>query len=120
MAGIEKKNFDSPDETRPFQGKGHAEILNVGGRTVGRSTFEPGWRWSVNVKPIAGTDSCQTSHFGYIISGRLRITMDDGTQGEAGPGDIFVVQPGHDGEVVGDEPCVALDFGDVAGYAKQL
>src|SRR3954463_12720539 len=101
MAGMEVKRFDSPDETRPFEGKGQAEVINVGGHVVGRATFEPGWRWSVNVKPIAGTDSCQVSHLGYIVSGRMRIWMDDGSEGEVGPGDVFALPPGHDAETVG-------------------
>jgi hypothetical protein len=72
---------------------------------------EPGWKWSNNVKPIAGTDSCQVSHLGYCISGGMKIYADDGTEAEIGPGDVFAIHPGHDAEVTGDEPCVALDFG---------
>jgi hypothetical protein len=119
MAGPEIKNFDSPDETRPFEGNGHADVVNVGGQTIGRGTFEPGWRWSTNVKPIAGTDSCQVSHLGYVMSGRMRVFMDDGTEGEAGPGDVVAIPPGHDAEVVGDEACVMLDFGQFGDYAKR-
>jgi hypothetical protein len=119
MAELEVKNFDSPDETRPFEGKGKAEVLQIAGRTVGRAIFEPGWRWSANVKPIAGTDSCQVTHLGYILSGRMRVFMDDGTEGEAGPGDVFSIPPGHDAEIVGDEACVALDFGAFGDYAKR-
>jgi len=119
MAALEVKSFDSPDETRPFEGKGQAEIVMMGGRPVGRATFEPGWRWSQNVKPIAGTESCQVNHLGYILSGRLRIFMEDGTEGEAGAGDVFAIAPGHDAEVVGDEPCVSLEFGDASTYAKR-
>jgi hypothetical protein len=119
MAEMEVKNFDSPDETRPFEGNGQAEVLQIGGHTVGRATFEPGWRWSQNVKPIAQTDSCEVSHLGYVVSGRMRIFMDDGTEGEVGPGDVFAVPPGHDAETVGDEPCVALDFGEFGDYAKR-
>lgn len=119
MANIEVKNFDAPDETRPFEGNGKADVVQLGGRTIGRATFEPGWRWSENVKPIAQTDSCQVSHLGYILSGRMRVFMDDGAQGEAGPGDVFAIPPGHDAEVVGDQPCIALDFGEYAEYAKR-
>ncbi|HEX5939749.1 MAG TPA: cupin domain-containing protein [Dehalococcoidia bacterium] len=118
MAAPEKKNFSSPDEVRRFQGKGQADMVNVGGRLVGRATYEPGWRWSQHVKAIAGTDSCQVSHLGYVLNGRLRVTMDDGTAAEVGPGDVFAIPPGHDGEVVGDETCVILDFGEVSGYAR--
>ncbi|MCA1698484.1 MAG: cupin, partial [Actinobacteria bacterium] len=78
MAAAEVKNFDSPDETRPFEGKGKADVVEVGGQTVGKGVFEPGWKWSNNVKPIAQTDSCQVSHLGYVLSGRMRIYMDDG------------------------------------------
>jgi cupin domain len=119
MATPEVKNFDSPDETRPFEGKGEAYVLNIGGRTVGKGVFEPGWRWSVNVKPIAGTDSCQVSHLGYVISGQMRVIMDDGSEAVGRPGDVVALPPGHDAEVVGDEPCVFLDFGEFGDYAKR-
>jgi Cupin domain len=115
----EAKSFDSPDEVRPFEGKGQAEVLNIGGKVVGKATFEPGWKWSENVKPIAGTDSCEVSHLGYVISGRMKIYMDDGRELEVGPGDVMAVAPGHDAEVIGDEPCVALDFGEFGDYAKR-
>ena len=118
MAGFEKKSFDNPDEVRPFEGNGHSDVIRVGGHTIGRGTFEPGWRWSNNVKPIAKTDSCQVTHLGYVVSGRMRIFMNDGTEGEVGPGETFTVEPGHDAEVVGDEPCIALEFGEASKYAK--
>ena len=116
---LEVKSFDSPDETRPFEGKGHADVVIIAGQTVGRATFEPGWRWSENVKPIAGTDSCQVSHLGYVLSGQMRVFMDDGTEGIASQGDVCAIPPGHDAEVVGDEPCVMLDFGEFGDYAKR-
>ena len=116
---FEVKSFDSPDETRPFEGNGQADVVNVGGRTIGRGTFEPGWRWSENVKPIAGTDSCEVSHLGYVLSGRMRVLMDDGSSGEVGAGDVVAIAPGHDAEVVGDEPCEMLDFGEFGDYAKR-
>ena len=119
MASVEVKSFDSPDETRPFQGKGKADVVKVGGQSVGRGVFEPGWRWSENVKPIAGTDSCEVSHLGYCISGRMRVSMDDGTQQDVGPGEVIAIPPGHDAEVVGDEPCVLIDFGEFGDYAKR-
>jgi mannose-6-phosphate isomerase-like protein (cupin superfamily) len=120
MAGIEVKTFDSPDETRPFEGKGHLDMVTVGGRDVGRGTFEPGWRWSENVKPIAQTESCRFHHVGYVLSGRMRVTMDDGSEGEVGPGDVLSIAPGHDAEVIGDEPCVMIDVGEDEGeYAKR-
>ncbi len=119
MAGMEIKNFDSPDETRPFEGKGEARVVEIGGRVVGKGTFQPGWRWSVNVKPIAGTESCQVSHLGMVISGRMRVVMDNGAEGVVGPGDVFALPPGHDAEVVGGEPCVMVDFGEFGDYAKR-
>ena len=119
MASIEVKKFDSPDEVREFEGNGRADVLNIGGRTVGRGTFEPGWRWSENVKPIAGTESCEVSHLGYCVSGRMRVTMDDGSDAECGPGDVMAIPPGHDAEVVGDEPCIFVDFGEFGDYAKR-
>ena len=118
MAATEIKNFDSPDEVRQFEGKGQAKVVNVAGQVVGRGTFEPGWKWSNDLKPIAGTDSCQTRHFGYVESGRMKVVMDDGTETEIGPGEVAAIEPGHDAEVVGDEACVFVDFGDVGQYAK--
>jgi uncharacterized cupin superfamily protein len=119
MASTEVKSFDSPDEVRPFEGKGQVEMVNLAGHAVGRGTFEPGWKWSENVKPIAGTDTCQVSHLGYVISGRMRVYMDDGSEGEIGPGNVVAIPPGHDAEVVGDEACVMLDFGEIGAYAKR-
>ena len=119
MADVEVKNFDSPDEVRPFEGNGEAKVVQVAGRTIGRGTFEPGWKWSENVKPIAGTDSCEVSHLGYCLSGRMTIYMDDGSQSDVGPGDVVAIPPGHDAEVVGDEPCEFIDFGEFGEYAKR-
>jgi Cupin domain len=119
MAEAEVKNFNSPDETRPFEGNGKADVVEIAGQTVGRGVFEPGWRWSHNVKPIAGTDSCEVSHLGYVVSGRMKVTMDDGGETEVGPGDVAAIPPGHDAETVGDEPCVMVDFGEVGDYAKR-
>lgn len=115
---LEVKNLDSPDETRPFVSNGKADIVDVGGVTVGRGVFEPGWRWSEHVKPIAGTDTCQAGHTGYCLSGRMKVVMDEGAEAEIGPGDAFVISPGHDAWIVGDEPCVLLDFSGMAQYAK--
>ena len=70
MASFERKRFDAPDEIRPFQDKGKVEILNIGGGVVGRAVFEPGWKWSDHVRPIAGTDTCQAAHVGYVVSDR--------------------------------------------------
>jgi uncharacterized cupin superfamily protein len=119
MADIEVKSFDSPDETRPFEGNGKADVVNVAGKTIGKGTFEPGWRWSENVKPIAQTDSCQVSHLGYVLSGRMKVFMDEGSEAEVGPNQVFAIPPGHDAEVIGDEPCVMVDFGEFGEYAKR-
>ena len=118
MGGLEVKSLESPDETRPFVDKGEADVVNIGGGAVMRATFEPGWRWSEHVKPLAGTDSCQSPHFLYVMSGRMHVAMDDGSEGEAGPGDVTRIEPGHDAWVVGDESCVAIDFGPSPAYAK--
>ena len=118
-ASVEAKSFDSPDETRQFEGKGHVDVVMLAGHPVGRGVFEPGWKWSVNVKPIAGTDSCEVSHLGYCMSGRMKIHMDDGSASEIGPGEAVAIPPGHDAEVVGDEACVMIDFGEISEYAKR-
>ena len=117
MAGLESRSFDQPDETRTFD-KGRMDLITAGSTTIGRAVFEPGWKWSECVKPIAGTDSCQVAHTGYIVSGQMHVVMDDGTEGDAGPGQVFVIAPGHDAWIVGDEPCIALDVQGAATYAK--
>ena len=119
MAGLEIKSVKSPDETRPFVDKGNAAVVNIGGHPAIYGTLEPGWKWSEHVKPIAGTDSCQAGHLLYCLSGRMKVVMDDGTEGELGPGDMAAIEPGHDAWIVGDEACVAVDFGSVAQYAKK-
>ena len=116
---LEIKSSRAPDEVRPFVDKGRVEVMHLGDHAVMRGTFEPGWQWSKHVKPLAGTPSCQTAHVGYCMSGRMRIVMDDGAAREFGPGDFFSIDPGHDAQVLGDEPCVLLDFGGVKDYAKQ-
>ncbi|MFC9894180.1 cupin domain-containing protein [Nocardia sp. NPDC127579] len=120
MAGLVRRTFDSPDETRPFeQGKGQLDLVNLDGGAVGRAVFEPGWRWSEHVKPIAQTDSCEAAHIGYCVSGRIHVVMNDGEQQEYGPGDFMIVPPGHDAWVVGDESCVVLDWQGYDDYAKR-
>jgi hypothetical protein len=119
MAEMEVGNFDSPDETRPFEGKGQVEIVTIAGQAVGRATFEPGWKWSSNVKPIAGTDSCQADHLGYVVSGRMRVYMNDGSEIEVGAGELMAIPPGHDAEIIGDETCVVIDWGQFGDYAKR-
>ena len=116
---LERKPFGTPDEVRPFDGgKGRMEVVTVGDVTMGRGTFEPGWRWSDYVKPLAKTESCQANHTGYVLEGRMVVRMNDGAEMEFGPGDSFVMPPGHDAWVVGDKRCVLIDFTGVAKYAK--
>jgi quercetin dioxygenase-like cupin family protein len=120
MAGMQKMSLNAPEETRPFEdGKGKVELVNVAAGPVGRATFEPGWRWSEHVKPIAGTDSCQAPHLGYYVSGRMHVVMDDGEEMEFGPGDFSIIPGGHDAWIVGDEPCVVIDWQGFADYAKR-
>ena len=114
----EHKGFGTPDEVREFP-HGRAEILNVGGGIVGRLVLEPGWRWSSDVKPIAGTSSCEAPHFQYHVSGRLAIRMDDGSEFVAGPGDITSLPAGHDAWVVGDQTVVWVDWFGASNWAKQ-
>jgi hypothetical protein len=112
------RSLSAPDEVRTFP-KGRLEMVWIDGVLFGRAVFEPGWRWSTSVKPIAGTESCEFPHRSYIHSGSLHIRMDDGTELDAGPGDVFVIGPGHDAWVTSDEPCVMYDCGgEDADYAK--
>jgi hypothetical protein len=118
MDKTEHRSFEAPDETREFP-RGRAEILNIGGGEVGRLVFQPGWRWSTDVQPIAGTGSCEAPHFQYHVSGRLAIRMDDGTEFIAGPGDVTTLPSGHDAWVVGEEPVVTVDWFGAGSYARQ-
>lgn len=115
LPGMEKKSLDSsPDQTLTFE-KGKVEIAKVGDTTIGRGYFEPGWSWEKSIKPIAKTDSCQLPHTHYVISGRLKVALDDGTEEEFGRGDVAYVPPGHNSWVVGNEPLVILDFSGFKG-----
>jgi hypothetical protein len=105
----ENRSVDRATDVREFP-RGRVEVVIVGTTTVSRSTFQPGWRWSECVKPIAGTESCQVQHNGYAISGQIQIRQDDGTEIEISPGDAYSIPPGHDGWVLGDEPWVGVDF----------
>ena len=117
MAGVAKKSFDSPDETRTPPNT-RVDVVRLGSATAARFTFQPGWRWSEAVKPTAATDSCQARHLGAIVSGHLHVVHTDGTEGDARPGDAYVIEPGHDASVVGDEPVVAFEFASAETYAK--
>jgi hypothetical protein len=109
MAGVEARQFDSPDETRAPD-KTHVEIVRLGGGAAARMRLQPGWRWSECIKPLVGTDTCQLRHVGVVQSGRLHVAHDDGTEAELAPGDTYVIEPGHDAWVVGDEAFVAFEF----------
>ena len=114
-----RMSLDEPEEVRPFEaGSGQLELVNLDAGPVGRATFQPGWRWSEHVKPIAGTDSCQAAHTCYFLAGRMNVVSDDGQQIEYGPGDFAIMAPGHDAWIVGDQPCVVIDWQGFADYAK--
>jgi hypothetical protein len=110
-------SFDSPSEVREFP-NGKAELVVLGDTTVGRFSFQPGWKWSDSVKPAVGTDSCQNHHLGVVTSGRLHVVADDGSEADVGAGDAYEILPGHDAWVVGDEPFVGYEFRSAAQYAK--
>lgn len=110
-------NLEREGTTRQF-GHGHAILGSAGGLSLMKAVFEPGWRWSVDVAPVAGTASCQTRHLGYVLSGQMHIRLDDGTDMEIGPDEVFDLPAGHDAWVLGDEPCIMLDYSPEAiGYA---
>jgi hypothetical protein len=113
-----QKSLNAPDEKRPFP-HGHNDVVNVGGSVIGRLTLEPGWRWSNDVKPTAGTASCQVGHFIYVVAGSLHNRMDSGEEFEIKAGDVAMIPPGHDGWVVGKETTVLLEMAGAAEYAKR-
>ena len=117
MMKMEGKSLNKPDEVRTFD-RGKVELVNIGGRMVGRATLQPGWKWSQSVKPLANTKSCEAPHFQYHVSGTLRVRMDDGTERDFKAGDVSLLETGHDAWVVGDEPAVVVDFQGMVDYAK--
>jgi hypothetical protein len=110
--------LDAPDEKRSFE-NGKIDVVTVGGLTMGRMTFQPGWKWSKSVKPIVKTNSCQTHHVGFIISGRLKTVLDDGSEAEFVAGDAYEIPSGHDAWVVGDTPVIGFELLSAAQYAKK-
>jgi hypothetical protein len=112
----EVKNFGAPDDVREFPA-GRLELIKIGGATIGRAVFEPGWRWATSVQPIAKTSSCEAPHFQYHVSGVRRVRMDDGTEFDCRAGDVSLLPSGHDAWVIGDEAAVVVDFQGMLDYA---
>jgi hypothetical protein len=109
MAGVEARNFDAPDETRTPD-KTKLEIVRMGGMSASRMSLEPGWRWSESIKPIVGGERCQMRHVGVLQSGTMHVVHEDGTEQDIAPGHAYVIEPGHDAWVVGDDPVVGFEF----------
>ena len=117
MSGVEARSFDAPDETRTPD-KTKVEIVRMGGTSASRMSLQPGWRWSESIKPIAGGERCQMRHVGVLQSGTMHVVHDDGTEQEIGAGQAYVIEPGHDAWVVGDEPVIVIDWGGAHTWAK--
>jgi mannose-6-phosphate isomerase-like protein (cupin superfamily) len=119
-AGVQKKNLDYPDETRDFE-QGKMQIATISDFKAARLLLQPGWKWSEHVKPLAQTNSCQVRHTGYVVSGRMKVVMEDRSEADLGPGDAYVIEPGHDAWIVGDEPFVGVDVSveTVEAFAKE-
>jgi mannose-6-phosphate isomerase-like protein (cupin superfamily) len=119
VAGLEVRDFSAPDETRAPD-KTKVEIVHMGGASLARMSMQPGWRWSECIKPVAGTDNCKVHHIGVLLSGTLHVSHEDGTEQDIGAGDAYVIEPGHEAWVVGDEPVVGYEFdaGAIEEYAK--
>lgn len=115
---MEIKKFDAPHEVRQYP-RGKLELVTLAGATVGRARFEPGWRWSKDVGPIAKSATCQAEHLGYQVSGVMHLKLDDGGEGEVRPGEVYHIPPGHDAWVVGDVAVVTVDFQGMVDYAKE-
>jgi quercetin dioxygenase-like cupin family protein len=110
------KRFETPDEVRTFE-KGKFELVHIAGMTIGRATYQPGWKWSLHVGRSLGKATCDVEHVGIVIAGRATAAMEDGRVYEMKPGDIFYIEPGHDSWVVGDEPYVSLHLMGASDYA---
>jgi len=115
---FETKSHNSPDEVRTPK-KTRVEVVRLPGYTLGRLNFEPGWKWSECIKPVVGTESCQNSHVGYAVSGRLTVKLNDGTQKTFQPGMSYTIPPGHDAWVEGDERFVCIEVMSAEQYAKR-
>jgi hypothetical protein len=119
MAGVQTLDFDSPDETRTPE-KTRMDVVRLGPTTATRLRFEPGWKWSECIKPVAGTESCQANHLGFVVSGRMHVVCTDGVEADLGPGDAYRIEPGHDAWVEGNDQFVAMEFDSktAATFAK--
>ncbi len=117
MVRLQRKRFSEPANVRTFP-RGRVDVVELDDVVVGRMTYEPGWRWSTEVKPIAGTELCEFHHVGLTLSGWLRVGMPDGTELELGPGDVFEIPPGHDAWVVGDVPWVSVDWEAMRSFGR--
>ena len=118
MFEVVLKRFEHPDEVRTFE-KGCFELIRLGGMTIGRASYQPGWKWSLHVGKAIGKTSCDVAHVGMVISGCATAAMDDGRVVEMRAGDLFFIEPGHDSWVVGDEPYVSLHFMGAGEYAAK-
>ncbi len=117
VSRFEVKSHDAPDETRA-PSKTRIEVVRLAGYTLARFNFEPGWRWSECIKPVVGTDTCQKRHVGVVQAGRMAVQHEDGTELEIGPGDAYIIEPGHDAWIVGDERFVGFEFESAEEFAK--
>jgi hypothetical protein len=117
MAGVDIKDFSSPDEVRRPE-RTTVELVKLAGGEIGRYTFQPGWKWSECIKPVVGTDTCQVEHVGYVVSGTLHVEHEDGPTGDVVAGSVYRIAPGHDAWVTGDQPVVVVEFQGAATYAK--
>ena len=116
MNALQISPTGEPDEVRDFE-LGRLELYRVGSMTIGRASYEPGWRWSQHVRPVAGTDLCEVEHVGYVVSGSAAVLMADGTEVALREGDFFAIPGGHDSWVIGDERYVSLHLLGADGYA---
>ena len=119
VSALEVKSHDTPDETRT-PAKTRVEVVRLTGYTIGRFIFEPGWRWSECVKPVAGTESCQAAHVGYAVEGRIRVKLDDGTEQTISAGQSYTIPPGHDAWVEGTDRFVGIEVMSAEQYAKPV
>src|SRR5262245_55452244 len=119
MRGLHVRAFNAPDETRTPE-KTQVDVVKLGATTAARLTLDPGWKWSECIKPVVGTESCQVRHVGVAQSGKIHIAHEDGTEAEIRAGEAYVIEPGHDAWVVGDEPFVGFEFESASAevYAK--